>query len=200
MLKLYRLMLAMGLLVNAVMLLRGGLASAAPLLQAATPSPEGGPRVEVYDDVNVRAGPGTDYDLIGYLIRGQRADIYGRSADNKWVKVVYVGGPENTGWVYVPLVRIVGDVPSFPIVQPPATPTRPPTATPEIAVDTGTATPVPPGLPTFTPPAVIVRPTLLPRAGVAQPGWALPFPPALIIISLLTLGGLGLLMSLLRRG
>jgi len=46
-------------------------ALAAPPRQAATPTlpPL---RIEVYnEDVNVRAGPGTNYDLVGRMIKGQ---------------------------------------------------------------------------------------------------------------------------------
>ncbi len=50
-------------------------AAAAPLGQgAATPVPFAtltppGPQVEAFDDVNVRSGPGTEYDLIGIMVK-----------------------------------------------------------------------------------------------------------------------------------
>lgn len=171
-------------------------AVAGPLPQASTPTPP--PlRVEIYDDVNVRAGPGTYYDLVGRMIKGQMGEILGRSSDGFWLKIVYIGGPDNTGWVYRDLVRVVGDIPSIATVIAPPTPTLPPTSTSSIVL-VGTLTPDAAAgrLPTFTPPSDIVRPTLLPEQGTAN---GRGFPPAVLIISLFVLGVFGGMVSLLRR-
>ena len=171
-------------------------AMAAPPRQAASPTPPE-IRVEAYQDVNVRAGPGTDYDPVGKLIRGQSGAILGRSPDSSWLKIVYIGGPENTGWVFKDLVRVIGDVPSMPTIIPPPTPTLPPTLTPALAASEGSATLAPEDgrLPTFTAPAPVIRPTLLP---VQNTGEGLAFPPALLILVLFALGTFGGLVSLLR--
>lgn len=173
------------------------LAAAEPPLQAPTATPPV-QRVEVAEDVNVRSGPGTQYDLVGVLIPGQTSEILGRSPDGQWLQIVYVGGPSNTGWVLAQFVRVVGDISTFPTVQPPPTATRPPTSTPALPAAPGTPTvdPVEAGrLPTFTPPAPQVQPTLLPAQGA---GPSAPFPPAALILGLLVLGTLGGLLSLLR--
>lgn len=163
-------------------------------------TPEG-PRVEPYDAVNVRAGPNTDYDLVGRLVAGQTAPIVGKVTVGQfvWLKIVYFGGPDNFGWVYSGTeVRVVGDLASVPeITEIPPTPTLPPTATLELGVPvTVTPNPVANRLPTFTPPALVVRPTLLPAEGVSTSG---SFPPALAIILLfvtgLFVGVVGLLRS-----
>lgn len=169
----------------------------AALGQAETPAlPE--PRAEAYQDTNVRAGPGTYYDRVGNLIQGQSGQIIGRSPDSFWLKIVYIGGPDNTGWVFKDLVRVVGDPLAAPTVLPPPTPTLPPTTTPAVVLPEGTATPNPEAgrLPTFTPPAQVVRPTLLPVQGAQASGG---FPPALLILSLFVLGSFGGFISLLRR-
>lgn len=177
-------------------------AAAAPLGQgAATPVPfatltPSGPQVEAFDDVNVRSGPGTEYDLIGIMVKGQTGAILGRSPDSKWLLVVYIGGPNNQGWVYKDLIRVVGDVPSFPTVTAPPTPTLPATPTPGVAAVEGSATPAPGQYPTFTPAPPVARPTLLPVQGL-NPGGGIP--PALIIISLFVLGTIGGFVSLMRR-
>jgi hypothetical protein len=176
-------------------------AAAAPLAQAPTAVPfatltPSGPQVEASDDVNVRSGPGTDYDLIGVMVKGQTGAILGRSPDSKWLLVVYIGGPNNQGWVYKDLIRVVGDVPSFPTVAVPPTPTLPPTPTPGVAAPEGSATPEPGRYPTFTPAPPVARPTLLPVQG-ANSGSGLP--PALLIITLFVLGGIGAFLTLLRR-
>lgn len=170
-------------------------ASAAPQAQATA----GGVQVEVFEDVNVRAGPGTDYDLIGKLVPGQTETVLGKALNGQfvWVKVVYFGGPDNTGWVLSGLVRVVGDLDSVPDLELPPTPTRPATATLEVFVE-ATTTPRPDEgrPPTFTPPAPPVRPTLLPVQGAAAGGGA--FPPALAIIVLFVMGAFAGLVSLIR--
>lgn len=180
------------------MILSGPAALAAPPPQAATPTlpPL---RIEVYnEDVNVRAGPGTNYDLVGRMIKGQWGEIIGRSPDSRWLKVIYIGGPDNAGWVFKDLVRVVGDVPLVPTVLPPPTPTVPPTPLPEVVLPEGTATSDPDSNrpPTFTPPAAVARPTLLPTPGAAT---SRGFPPAILLISLFVLGGFGMVISLLGR-
>ena len=165
--------------------------------QAGTPTAEE-LRIEVFQDVNVRAGPGTDYDLVGTMVNGQSGVILGQAQRGPylWIKIIYVGGPNNEGWVLKDLVRIVGELNTVPVLAPPATPTVPPT--PGVEAPAGSATPNPNGawLPTFTAPPPVVRPTLLPVQGIREGGG---IPPALIIIGLFVLGSFGALVSVLRR-
>ena len=169
--------------------------AAPPPQQAASATPPD-VRIESYQDVSVRAGPGTEYDRVGALIPGQVAPILGRSPDGQWLLIVYIGGPKNEGWVYQPFVRVVGDLPSIVTVTPAPTPTLPPTSTPEFL---GTLAPATPGgdarPPTFTAPAPLVQPTLLPAQGVRESG---SFPTAVLIIVLYVLGTIGGVVSLLR--
>ncbi len=172
-------------------------AAAAPGAQADTPTPPD-MRVEIFQDVNVRGGPGTDYDLVGVLIPGQTSAILGRSADSTWIKIVYIGGPDNSGWVLRDLVRVIGELPNIPTVVAPPTPTLPPTRTPEVgatSVGLNTQAAASRYLPTFTAPAPVIQPTLLPVQGTRA---NLAFPPAILIIVLFVLGAFGALVSLLR--
>jgi hypothetical protein len=183
--------------------------AAKPLAQAT----EAGPRAEVIEGfANVRAGPGTDYDLIGTMILGQSEAILGKATvgDYMWLKVVYFGGPDNAGWVLAGLMRVTGgDLSAVPDLAIPPTPTRPPTATlsafglPETELTPGegtvAATAVPGQTqrpPTFTPPVIGIRPTLLPAQGVASGGG---FPPALAIIVLFVMGVFAGAVSLIRN-
>jgi hypothetical protein len=162
---------------------------------SATPPPV---RVEIFQQTNVRAGPGADYDLVGVMIAGQIGEVLGRSPDGTWIKVTYIGGPDNTGWVFREFVNLVGELPSIATIEPPPTPTLPPTPTPELfgTPDAlGTSSPQENFPPTYTAPAPVVRPTLLPVQGTRQ---AVSFPPAVLIIVLVVLGTFGGLVSLMR--
>ncbi len=156
-------------------------------------------RAEAYDqDVNVRGGPGTDYDRVGTLVRGQSGAILGQAQmTHLWLKIQYVGGPDNTGWVAQDVVKVFGDLSQVPTVLPPPTPTLP--LVPTLALTTtleAAATPASTRMPTFTAPAPVAHPTLLPVQGVREDSG---FPPAIFIISLFVLGVFGGLVSLLRR-
>jgi hypothetical protein len=156
-------------------------------------------RAEAYDeDVNVRAGPGTDYERVGTLVRGQSGAILGQAQTRGiWLKIVYIGGPENTGWVAQDVVKVIGDLAQAPTMLPPPTPTLPPVPT-QIITTTVAApgTPEIGRLPTFTAPAPAAYPTLLPVQGRSDDKG---FPPAILMVSLFVLGGFGTLISLLRR-
>lgn len=47
-------------------------------------------------NVNIRSGPGTQYQIVGSLLTGQSLEIVGRTADNSWWQVAMPGG---LGWV-----------------------------------------------------------------------------------------------------
>ncbi len=156
--------------------------------------------VEIYQDVTVRGGPGTQYDRVGLLVAGQTSPAIGRSPTGAWIKIVYVGAPNNEGWVLRDLIRLVGDDPNMPTIVAPPTPTLPPTPTPPLDVVLGTdgAPATDPNAsrpPTFTPPAPEIRPTLLPAEGIGVPTG---FPPAVLIAVLFVLGAFGGVLSAFR--
>jgi hypothetical protein len=156
-------------------------------------------RAEAYDeDVNVRSGPGTDYERVGTLVRGQSGAILGQAQTvGTWLKIVYIGGPENTGWVAQDVVKVIGDLGQAPTMEPPPTPTLPPAPTLAITTTVEALSTAEPGrLPTFTAPPPAAHPTLLPVQGLHEENG---FPPAILIVSLFVLGGFGMLISLLRR-
>lgn len=87
------------------------------------------------DGVNVRKGPGTNYDRIGTLAPGAQAKVVGKYVN--WWQIEYSGG---LGWVYNAVVT-AANTDNIPQVQPPPAPTAvPPTATPK---PQPTNTPVP---------------------------------------------------------
>jgi len=89
-------------------------ATLTPTPQPASPSPTPEPTailptptptpyiVAGVDGVNVRTGPATSYERIGYIDPDGRAEYLG--VENNWVQIRYEG---EVAWVYGPLVTVV---------------------------------------------------------------------------------------------
>lgn len=145
------------------------------------------------EQINVRAGPNTEYPIVGVLIAGQRVPALGRTTGGDWIKIIYPGVPGGTAWVYSPLVTVEG---SLPIVEPPPTPTprTTPTVNPTLAAQYIIEVP-PTRLPTFTPPGAMVYKTYespVDRRLVSQ------VPMGMIIIGLGVIGLFGTIITMLR--
>jgi branched-chain amino acid transport system substrate-binding protein len=77
---------------------------------------------------NVRVGPGLNYDILGQLQEGEQAQVIGATVDFSWVAINFRG---TTGWLSRPILDLVGDTTTVPVLTPPPSPTPPPaTATP----------------------------------------------------------------------
>ncbi len=100
------------------------------------------------DPMNVRAGPGTFYDIIGQIFPGDVFPALGISPGREWIQISYQGG---IGWVYAPYVAVSGG--ELQVVEAPPTPTPLTTNTvdPTLAAQFH-LTPTETRLPTFTPP------------------------------------------------
>ena len=110
-------------------------ATATPTASATTETPTAAPvpAVIAVADVNIRSGPGLDYDVVFTLTTGDKAPITGTDSTGQWWQVQLEDG--STGWVLGQLVSTEGAVEGVTIVAnvapPPATPTRPlPASTP----------------------------------------------------------------------
>lgn len=114
--------------------------------------------------INVRSGPGTEYDRVGTLVSNQEVVGKGRTEGGSWILIEYQGGPDGYAWVYSSYVDYVGDLP---IVVVPNTPTPRITNTidPTLAAQF-IITVEPTRLPTFTEPAPLSIPTFDTVAGV----------------------------------
>jgi hypothetical protein len=156
-----------------------------------------GPQIVVPDQVNVRTGPSTEYELVGVLIAGQQAVAIGRSAGGDWIQINYPGVPGNVAWVYSPFVVLDPPGAFLPIVEPPPTATPRVTATidPTLAAQFNLGDITPTRLPTYTPAAPIVQPTFAP-AEEAAPRTGIP--PIFTIAGLVLVGVFGLMISALR--
>ena len=155
-----------------------------------------GPMIVVPDQVNVRSGPGTEYELIGVLIAGQQAPAVGRSVGGDWIQILYPGVPGNVAWVYSPFVVLDPPGATLPIVEPPPTATARATATidPTLAAQFNLGDVTPTRLPTFTPAGPVIQPTFAAEAPESRS----VIPPIVAIAGLVMVGTFGMLISILR--
>jgi uncharacterized protein YraI len=165
----------------------------------ATPAADAGMYITVVTDepqINVRMGPSSSiYPIVGTLPTGSTAPALGRSLGGDWIQIEYPGAPNNTGWVYSPLVQVSPG--TLRIVAPPPTPVPPATATtdPTLAAQFNIA-PTNTRLPTFTPPPSLTVPSYT-EASDANSRNSVPL--GTVIIALAILGSIGFLLSLFLR-
>jgi len=155
-----------------------------------------GPVIVVPDQVNVRTGPSTEYELIGVLIAGQTAPAIGRTTGGDWIQVAYAGVPNNVAWVYSPFVVLDPPGAFLPIIEPPptATPRVTPTIDPTLAAQFNLSDITATRLPTFTAAPPIVQPTL----ALPELERSTGIPPILTLAGLVLIGTFGVLISVLR--
>ncbi len=103
-------------------------ASAASRVLPAVPAGSLSARVTA-DALNVRAGPGTNYAIVGKLRSGDQVQITGRNEAGTWLQVVYSAAASEPGWISAQYAEVIGDVTKAPIATTTAQPLAP-TATP----------------------------------------------------------------------
>ncbi len=121
--------------------LQGAAPTEAPTpTEAATPEAPAAPTTvvtpTVTTDANLRAGPGTEFDVLGGTITGQEISIVGRNADGTWFRL------DNGGWVFATLVANPPALESIPVVNNDGTPAET-VATPTPAAGLGGLLPTP---------------------------------------------------------
>lgn len=90
----------------------------------------------VQSKINVRSGPGSNYNSLGLLNPGDIVTLTGRNETSAWLQIIYPGGPDDRGWVSAAYVQApsveglpyynnlgtpIGNIPT--LVVNPATPT-----------------------------------------------------------------------------
>ncbi|MBI3739958.1 MAG: SH3 domain-containing protein [Chloroflexi bacterium] len=89
------------------------------------------PMVTANTDANVRGGPGTAYDVIGYLPAGAAAPVAGKNDANTWWYIQFAGGYGGYAWVAGSVTTATCIPPVLQVVAAPPLPTAvPPTAVP----------------------------------------------------------------------
>jgi hypothetical protein len=104
-------------------------ASTTEVPPAESPVP-GGASVTVDVNLNVRSGPGTNYERIGAVQDGNTVAIIGRNANSTWWQIPYADGPDAKGWISAGYGTAT-NTEDVPVVEAPPAPTpAAPTATP----------------------------------------------------------------------
>ncbi|MGH2627956.1 MAG: SH3 domain-containing protein, partial [Anaerolineales bacterium] len=184
--------LAAAVMISAAAVAEPSFETAPPLQATVTGTPQG-PVIIVPDEVNVRVGPGVEYELVGVLIAGSQAPALGRSPGGDWIQIVYPGVSGNVAWVYAAFVTIQPEGAYLAPVEPPptSTPRVTPTIDPTLAAQFVSLGVGPTRLPTYTPPPPYVPPTLPPNPDTSGGG----FPPILATLGLLVVGVFGGVIS-----
>ncbi|MDX2138004.1 MAG: serine hydrolase [Chloroflexota bacterium] len=86
------------------------LALALPVFAQTTPV-----TAEAIGSANLRAAPGTDFDLVGQIVSGTRYPVLGRSEFYPWLLLGDPATGRPIGWVFNELVTVQGDVFAVPI-------------------------------------------------------------------------------------
>jgi serine/threonine protein kinase/uncharacterized protein YraI len=108
-----------------------------------TPEPTHVPSARARVDLEVRSGPGEQYDLLGYLPAGATAEIISRDKAKQWWQINTSLSTDGTGWIQAgPALAEATDTANVPIALAPPTPTHTPNPT-RTAIPAPSVTPVP---------------------------------------------------------
>jgi hypothetical protein len=150
-----------------------------------TPVPPGTPSAMARADLEVRSGPGDEYELLGYLPAGAVAEIVSRDQERQWWQIKSSLSAAGVGWIRAGSdFSEASDTDNVPIALAPPTPTPilvPDTATSTAssASDTLTLTPTPvPDTPTSTATPTHAVPTATPVPATPPPATRIPSQPA----------------------
>lgn len=132
----------------------------------ASPVPPGTPSLLTQAEVEVRMGPGSEYDLLGYLPAGATAEIRGRDKTGDWWQIKTTLAATGLGWIRGEANLVTTNASqNVPIALAPATPTPTFTPTPTVKPVTPTTTAtVIAEVPAATATATQLRPTATPTS------------------------------------
>ena len=147
------------------------------------------------DQINIRGGPSTvHYPVVGHLLPGATAPAVGVSPGREWVQIAYPSAPGGVGWVYAIYVSVSGG--ELLVVEAPSTPTPEVTATIDATLAAAfNFQPTPSRMPTFTPPP----PLTVPQFTEVVPTRQKLVAPGVFVVSLIFIGAVGLLVSIILR-
>lgn len=113
-----------------------------PILTPTNTAPPTTPLLTALTDLNVRTGPGINYEIVGGLQSGDMVEVIGQNESHEWWKIRFDKAPGGEGWVSGDLeystTTNTDNISAVPTPPPPNTPTFTPSPSP-----TSTDTPVP---------------------------------------------------------
>ncbi len=65
--------------------------------------------------INVRNGPGTEYELLGVLNSKDVVFITGKDASGKWIQIEFASAPDGKGWVTAEFLQM-GNIEAVPLI------------------------------------------------------------------------------------
>jgi len=99
---------------------------------ADTPTPAL-PIVTINSDINVRAGPGTNYEQVGELSAGATVKVVGRNEDSSWWQIRLPESSDSVGWIAAAL-GTAENISEVALATIPPTPTNAPIPTPTLDI------------------------------------------------------------------
>jgi uncharacterized protein YraI len=86
-----------------------------PVIGGGGANPNNGNTAIIQQKLNIRSGPGTDFNSIGMLNPQDVVNITGKDVNGAWLQIEFAAGPKGKGWVNAAFVQ-AQDVDKLPIV------------------------------------------------------------------------------------
>ena len=103
-----------------------------PVIGGGGMNPNNGNVAIIQQKLNVRSGPGTDFNSLGTLNPQDVVNLIGKDANGAWLQIEFSAGPEGKGWINAAFAQAQG-VENLPIITEAG-----------LVVGTGTPTGIPP--------------------------------------------------------
>lgn len=84
---------------------------------ATTPPPAAAVTGTVMNEINIRYGPGTEYDRVGVGRAGEVYEILAWHTQLQWIQIRYDASPNGLAWVATDLLEIQGDLYALPSIS-----------------------------------------------------------------------------------
>jgi len=80
------------------------------------------PTISARVNTNCREAPSQDFEIIGYLLKGQTSVVIGAEPSGNWWEIVNPDNPNETCWVWSQTTTVSGDTSDVPEKEPPPVP------------------------------------------------------------------------------
>ena len=88
-----------------------------PIIGGAEASPNNRNVAVIQQQLNIRSGPGTDFNSLGTLNPQEVVNLTGKDPNGGWLQIEFASGPEGKGWVNAAFVQAQGvDLSGLPII------------------------------------------------------------------------------------